>query len=290
VTEKIQKYDFKEGLPQEFEIIDFAMLFNKFSEGIKKPHRTEFYQILWFHKGCPTHLVDFNPIKIKPNSLLFINKNSVQLFDIKTKFSGKAILFTDSFFCKTEADTTFLKSSILFNDLLSISQVNIPKTSSIFAAIFQQLETELQNSKDNYQSDIIRNDLQNLLLHSERERRNQNFIEFKKDTDLDYVLILKDLLDNNFIKHKKVSFYCQKMHLTSKKLNQITTKIFGKTPKNIIDDRVLLESKRLLAHTNESIKEIAFSLGFEEPTNFIKYFKKHTDSTPVEFRAKFISA
>tara|TARA_R110002073_G_scaffold300769_1_gene468088 strand:+ start:138 stop:1010 length:873 start_codon:yes stop_codon:yes gene_type:complete len=287
VTDKIQKYDFKEGLPQEFEIIDFDFLFNEFPEEIKKPHRAEFYQILWFQKGTPTHLVDFNSIKIKPNSLLFVNKNSVQLFDYKTRFSGKAILFTDSFFCKTETDTKFLRSSILFNDLLSISQIQIPKNSSIIETIFELLETELKNSKDNYQSDLLRNDLRNLLLHCERERRKQDFIELKKDANLEQALYFKTLLDDNFVSHKKVSFYCKEMHLTPKRLNQATSKIFGKTPKNIIDDRVLLESKRLLSHTNVSVKEIAFSLGFEEPTNFIKYFKKHIEKTPVDFRERF---
>ena len=290
VKEQIQKYDFKEGLPQEFEIIDFDLLFNEFPDEISKPHRAEFYQILWFQKGSPTHSVDFNLIKIKPNTLLFINKNSVQLFDNETSFSGKMILFTDSFFCKTEVDTRFLRSSILFNDLLSISQINVSKSNSIFAAILEQLDTELQQPKDNYQPDILRNDLRNLLLHSERVRKNQNFIEIKKGADFDYALTLKELLDKNFINHKKVNFYAQKMNLTSKRLNQATTKIFGKTPKEFIDDRVLLESKRILAHTNESIKEIAFSLGFEEPTNFIKYFKKHTDKTPVEFRTEFTLA
>ncbi|UMB61405.1 AraC family transcriptional regulator [Lutibacter sp. A80] len=290
MKEKIQKYDFKEGLPQEFEIIDFDLLFDGFSEEIKKPHRAEFYQILWFQKGAPTHLVDFNPIKIKPNSLLFVNKNSVQIFDYKTKFKGKAIFFTDSFFCKTETDTTFLRSSILFNDLLSISQIQLPKNESIIKTVFELLETELKNAKDNYQSDLLRNDLRNLLLHSERERRKQDFIEFKKDANLEQALYFKTLLDDNFVSHKKVNFYCQKMHLTPKRLNQVTSKIFGKTPKNIINDRVLLESKRLLSHTNESVKEIAFSLGFEEPTNFIKYFKKHTGKTPVEFKENFTLA
>jgi len=287
LTEKIQKYDFKEGLPHEFEIIDFDFLFNDFYEEIKKPHRADFYQILWFQKGSPTHFVDFNPIKIKPNSLLFVNKNSVQIFDNKTKFKGKAILFTDSFFCKTETDTKFLRSSILFNDLLSISQIELPKNNSIIETIFELLGTELKKSKDDYQSDLLRNDLHNLLLHSERERRKQDFIELKKDANLEQALYFKTLLDDNFVSHKKVSFYCQKMHLTPKRLNKATSKIFGKTPKHIIDDRVLLEAKRLLAHTNESIKEIAFMLGFEESTNFIKYFKKHTGKTPVEFKENF---
>lgn len=286
MKEKIQKYNFKEGLPQEFEIIDFDLLFNEFSEEIKKPHRAEFYQIFWFQQGATTHMVDFNPIKINPNSLLFINKNSVQLFDSRAKIKGKAILFTDHFYCKTDLDTQFLKSSILFNDLLSVTQINI--SNSIIETMFRQLETESGNQKDEYQADIIRNDLRNLLLHSERERKKQGLIEFKKDTDFEYALTLKDLLDNNFIKHKNVSFYANKMNVSSKRLNQTTSKIFGKTPKNIIDDRILLECKRLLVHTNDSVKEIAYSLNFEELTNFIKYFKKHTGKTPVEFREKYI--
>jgi AraC-like DNA-binding protein len=51
---------------------------------------------------------------------------------------------------------------------------------------------------------------------------------------------------------------------------------------------VVLEAKRLLAHTTSSIKEIGFELGFDEPTNFIKYFRKHVASTPIDFRSKFI--
>jgi AraC-like DNA-binding protein len=49
----------------------------------------------------------------------------------------------------------------------------------------------------------------------------------------------------------------------------------------------MLEAKRLLAHTHKSVKEIGFSLGFQEPTNFTKYFRKHTGLSPVEFRNQY---
>jgi AraC family transcriptional regulator, transcriptional activator of pobA len=290
VNKDIHKYNFKEGLPQEFEILDFEYLFTNFSEEIIQPHRAEFYQILWFETGTATHLVDFKPIKTKPNTFLFINKNSVQIFDKNLSYKGKLILFTDTFFCKTETDTKFLSNNILFNDLLSISQINVSDNISMFTDVFKQLEIELKNPKDHCQSDILPNLLKNQLLHSERKRRKQDFIELKKDANLDYALQLKDLLESHFITQKKVSFYCEQLHLTSKRLNQVTSKIFGKTPKELINHRVLLESKRLLAHTHDSVKEIGFSLGFEEPTNFIKYFKKNTHKTPIEFRAQFITA
>ena len=289
MSTEIQKYSFKEGLPQEFEILDFKFLCNEFKKEISQPHRTGFYQIIWFKEGLTTHLVDFNLIKTKPNTLLFVGKDSVQRFDDIEGLNGKVILFTDNFFCKTEKDTTFLKSTILFNDLLSISQINISKSISTFLNVLNQIEIELENTTDHYQSDIVHNNLRNFLLYSERERRKQDFIEIKPDANLDYALVLKRLLDANYVQHKKVSFYCKQMNVTSKRLNQATSKIFGKTPKEIIDDRVLLATKRLLVHTNESVKEIAFSIGFEESTNFVKYFKKHTNKTPVEFRSEFTS-
>jgi AraC-like DNA-binding protein len=284
MTPDIKKYDFKAGLPQEFEIVDIAKLYKEFKNTLTTTHRTGFYHIIWFQQGNPTHLVDFNPIKIKPNTLLFLNKDTVQRFDDKSKFGGKAILFTDSFFCKTEADTKFLRNSILFNDLFSVYQIQVKKQSKLFAGLLQQMTNELQDIKDNSQADILQNLLHNFLLYSERERRKQNFTEIKKGADLDYVMLFKDLLETGYKNQKQVNYYAKEIIITEKRLNQATTKVLGKTPKEIINDRIMLEAKRILAHTTESVKEIGYDLGFDEPTNFIKYFKKHSKYTPTEFR------
>lgn len=132
--------------------------------------------------------------------------------------------------------------------------------------------------------------MHNFLLLSERERRKQDFTEVKKGADLDYVMLFKDLLETNYRKLKQVSNYAKRINVTEKRLNQATSKILDKSPKQVIDERVMLEAKRLLAHTNESVKEIGFDLGFDEPTNFIKYFRKHSHSTPAKFREQFASA
>lgn len=290
MTTDIKKYSFKSGLPQEFEIVGIGQLYKEFKDTLTAPHRAGFYHILWFQKGNPTHLVDFNPVKVKPDTLLFLNKDTVQRFDNKGDFDGKAILFTDSFFCKTKTDTKFLRSSILFNDLFSVSQIELSKPASLIADLFHLMETELLNEKDVLQSDILKNLLHNLLLLSERERRKQDFTEIKKGADLDYVMLFKDLLEINYHKFKQVRNYAKLISVTEKRLNQATTKVLDKSPKQMIDEKVMLEAKRLLAHTNESVKEIGFELGFEEPTNFIKFFRKHSQSTPVEFREQYASA
>lgn len=286
MTKDIKKYDFKTGLSQELEIVDLSELYSKSKDILTHLHRTGFYHIIWFQNCNVTHWVDFKPIKIKPNSLLFLNKDVVHRFDDKEKVKGKVLLFTDSFFCKTESDTKFLRQSVLFNDLLEFSPLDIQNQSSQFDTLIKLMTDEIQILNDEFQSSILQTLLHNFLLFAEREKHKQGFIKIKKGADFDYVMLFKDLLETNYKTQKQVSYYAKKIIITEKRLNQATTKVLGKSPKELINDRILLEAKRILANTNESIKEIAYYLGFEEPTNFIKYFKKNLSITPTEFREK----
>jgi AraC-like DNA-binding protein len=284
MTKDIKKFDFKPGLPQEFEIVDLSELYTKSKHILTHLHRADFYHIIWFEDCHVTHWVDFEPIKIKPHALLFLKKDVVHRFDDKEKVKGKVFLFTDSFFCKTESDTKFLRQSILFNDLLEVSPVAIQSQSAQFNALLQLMTAEMETANDEFQANILQNLLHNFLLFAEREKLKQNFTPIKKSANLDYVILFKDLLEVDFKTQKQVAYYAKKIIISEKRLNQATTKTLGKTPKEIIDDRIVLEAKRILAHTNESIKEIAYHLGFQEPTNFIKYFKKNASVTPTEFR------
>lgn len=286
MTREIKKYEFKTGLPQEFEIVDLSELYTKSKQILTQFHRSGFYHIIWFEDCNVTHLVDFQPINIRHNSLLFLNKDVVHRFDEKEKVKGKVLLFTDGFFCKSENDINFLRQTVLFNDLLEVSLVNTESHSTQFHTLLKLMIDEIQVVKDQFQGEILHNLLYNFLLFAERERRKQHFTKIKKGPDLDYVMLFKDLVEIDFKSQKQVTYYTKKIIITEKRLNKATTKTLGKTAKEIIDDRILLEAKRILAHTNESIKEIGYYLGFEEPTNFIKYFKKHTSITPTEFRAQ----
>ena len=280
----IKQNDFKKGLPQEFEVLDMSFLFDSFYEEIIEPHRNEFYQILWFKNSNCYHTVDFNRIKIEPNTLLFLNKNSVQQFDKQVSSQGKVILFTDGFYGEAASDLEYLKSSILFNDLLSIPTVSLNQNQDVFSVVLDQMEQELSVEKDRFQSSLVRNYLKNFLLLSERMRRNQNFGEIKKGPDLTLVMRFRELLESQFDNEKLVSQYVSQLLVTKKRLNEATSKVLGKTPKEIIDHRVMLEAKRLLAHTHDTVKEIGYRIGFKEPTNFVKYFKNHNNHTPNEFR------
>jgi AraC family transcriptional activator of pobA len=286
--ENIKKYKFENSHSLEIEVIDLVELIKSSKDKIYIPHRTNFYHIFLFENCNPTHNIDFKGIQIKPNSLLFINKDSVHMFDAKEKYRGKLLVFTDEFFCKSEADRTFLHSTILFNDLISDASIQLEASNREFAQLFENIRNELKEEVDKNQSDILRNLLHNLLLLAERVKRKSGFQEIKKGADLDYTILFKDLLSENFSKLKTVSSYAKLIQVSEKRLTQATTKVLGKTPKEMMDEKVMLEAKRLLTYTNKSIREIGYILGFDEPTNFTKYFRKHSTKTPVEFREKYL--
>ncbi|MBP1650234.1 MAG: AraC family transcriptional regulator [Bacteroidetes bacterium] len=283
---RITKFEFKAGLPVEFEIIPLEKLYSNHAEMLITPHRTGFYHILWFQQGTSVHWVDFEPIQIQRDTLLFLNKDRVHRYDVHAYAEGYAILFTDNFFNK---NLKYLHGNILFNDLMKVVMIHLDD-SKPFSELITLMQWELTHPKDGGQPDILHNLLHNFLLYAEREYRQQDFTELKKNADLDYLLLFREMLEKHYQSEKQVQFYARELLVTEKRLNTATAKTVGKTPKEMIDDRVMLEAKRLLAHTQDTIKEIGYTLGYDEPTNFIKYFKKHAAQTPVEFREQFLMA
>jgi AraC-like DNA-binding protein len=286
MTNKIKRISFKEGLPLEIEVISIADTLSKHHNNIAFPHRDNYYNIFFYQKGKANHIVDFKSIEVQPNSFVFVNKNRVQMLDPKGGYDGKFLLFTETFFDKYPDDIKYLRNNILFNDLLEEPVLNLKKGSPIIS-IFNEIELEIARPNDVLKHDILHNLLHNLLLFAERERRSTGFNKIRKGEEFDYTILFKNLLEDHYKEIKSVERFALMMSVSEKKLNKATNQVLGKSPKEIIDERVVLEAKRLLAHTSNSIKEVGFELGFDEPTNFIKYFKKHVGKTPIEFRGSF---
>lgn len=288
MKQEIKQYFFNKNLQPQIEVVHLASLTTGYKNLIFIPHRTNFYHIFLFDQCTPQHIVDFKPINIRPFSLLFINKDNVHLFDKTSAYHGRVLIFTDDFFCITDDDRKFLRSTIVFNDMVDVTVLPTKKTDRTFSSFFDQIEKELHSRPDGIQHRLVKNLLHNLLLLAERKKRERGYRELKKGADLDYTLLFKDLLEENYRQIKNVAAYTEMLHVSEKRLNHATSTVLGKSPKEMIDERILLEAKRLLTHTSQSIKEVAFAIGFDEPTNFIKYFRKHTSQTPTEFREHYL--
>ena len=289
MADEIKRLKFKRNADLQIEVIPLNTLTTVNRNHLITPHRTNFYHIFLFENCQPTHFVDFEPIRIEPYSLLFINKDRVHQFDQRLKYEGRVLIFTDDFFCTTENDTRFLRSSILFNDLADKPTIKLNTTGfEKYISICENITEELGMPADNSKSILLKNLLHNFLLLAEREKRKQGFTELKKGPDLDYTLLFRDLLEINYTKLKSVNDYAKIICISEKRLGQATAKVIGKSPKEIINDRILLEAKRLLANTHLSIKEIGQDLGFEDPAYFVRYFKKNAATTPVAFRETYL--
>ena len=127
MKEPIEKYQFKDGLNHEFEIVDIEKVFNIKKDMMIVPHRAQFYHVLWIEKGDANHFIDFNPIKIEDNIIIFMPQNCVNMFDRDGSYKGKAIIFTDSFFCKNNHDTQFLRSSMLLSGSMALYSDVFPR-------------------------------------------------------------------------------------------------------------------------------------------------------------------
>lgn len=95
---------------------------------------------------------------------------------------------------------------------------------------------------------------------------------------------LNTLVRLHFKQHKKVAFYASRLHVHPNYLNGFIKRKTGLTAKQIIQEAVLIESKALLIHTDLSIKQVAYELGFTDPNHFSSYFKKETGQCAIQFR------
>ena len=95
------------------------------------------------------------------------------------------------------------------------------------------------------------------------------------------------LVESNIATTKTVSRYADLLNLSSYQLNAITKASVGKTVSDLINEQIRLEAKRYLLATSNQIKDIAWDLGFEDVSYFIRFFKKHTGQSPETFRKNF---
>jgi len=217
MADEIKKLKFKRNADLQVEVVPLQTLTTVSKDHLVKPHRTNFYHIFLFENCQPTHYVDFNPIKIEPFTLLFIDKNRVHQFDQLLNYQGQVIIFTDDFFCTTESDTKFLRGCILFNDLadkptIKLNESDFDKYNYICDSINEELSLPIDNSKPI----LLKNLLHNFLLLAERDKRNQGFTELKKGADLEYTGIvtpptikLASVLLYAFSIARLASFICQ---------------------------------------------------------------------------------
>jgi len=248
------------------------------------PHRHNFQELLWVRSGQGKHTIDGDILPIESDTFYLIARGQVHIFTEGIDLDGYILRFSDDFLPDDMNTSGWDYRMTLFSHF-AVHQMLTPPAEDIPA--FQQLMDSMWDEvqKDNFgKMNILRHWLSILLIMLERSRRNLPEVTTQQDPQLSTFQSFVDLLEDNMHAHHSVGFYADHVHLTPRQLSSITKTFTGRTAKQIILERVILESKRLLKHSNASVKEISYALGFNDPSYFSKVFKNMTGMSPNQFK------
>ncbi|CAL1520936.1 helix-turn-helix domain-containing protein [Chitinophaga sp. MM2321] len=246
------------------------------------PHRHDHFQILWFTKAKGRHMVDFVWYEVEDNMLFLLRPGQVHQLDCERE--GHFIVFTETFYFTNKHDKeTLYDFSNLFDNWHGYGPITISEnTSKSFMGLVELMNRELSCSGCN--RGIVKHYLNAFLLLAEREKK-RNATETMMPLSHDArVVQLRRLLEGHYQSEHQVAFYANAFALTPKRLNEITKETTGRTVTELLHDRIVLESKRNLAFSHKSVKEICYELGFEDPAYFSRFFKNNTGISPQDFR------
>jgi AraC-like DNA-binding protein len=277
---------FEEGNEKIFTIRKICDFDEEEIEDNLMPHLHDFYSIFWVESGEATHATEFVEYTLKSDTILFVPPGLKHRMYIDQSVGGIYILFNEEFIQYNQKSHVPLKEYRLFNnpDFKSIINV-VPETRAKLKNITELIFGELR-VPDGYSQDIVLNLLHLFLLESRRifDQQNQAVIEKTAETPDSTIIQFKLLIEKNYLTQKNVSSYAEMLNMNPSCLNEVAKRTTGITAGELIRNRVIDETKKLLYSSSMSGKEIAFELGFDDPAYFSRFFKKYTGTTLKDFR------
>lgn len=270
-----------------FDIAKLNALTMKGYESARLPHRHNYYEIFIFYKGGGNHYVDFNSFEIEGHSMHFISPGQVHLIRRAVGCSGYVITFPEELFV-TESDKNMLNQvALYYNDAQSPIVNCTPQQMAQIKEQVQCLHEECQ-SPGLMSLELIKMHLNIILIKANRwfmaQQTNNELLKPAATNGSKLVQLFKTLIDEHYAKLNEVGQYAELLIVSPGYLNDTIKKMTGFTASSFIQQRILLEAKRLLYHSEFSAKEISFMLNFDDPAYFGRFFKKHTGQTPGDFR------
>ncbi|WPR71303.1 helix-turn-helix domain-containing protein [Flavobacterium sp. NG2] len=267
-----------------FEIVPIeriAKLKEQIEHNPELPHQLKFFNLIFFTEGSGRHFIDFNWFPVQQHSLVYLTKEQVNAFEFSANLKGFCIIFTEEYFVDCFANLSKDFVFRLFNPQLFSPILQIPPQSD-FIDYFNLLLKEYDKPQAFNKMNIINSLFTILISKAEGIKQNQTF-HIKDSSKITLFQKFTSLIEKNLSKTRNANFYANELAISYKHLNTICRELVNKTAKNIIDDYIILHAKRNLINSTMKSTELAYSLGFEDPTNFTKYFKKNTGLTPKDF-------
>ena len=263
-----------------FHIFQFGDL--KYARNYMPPYRRGFYQITLI-QNFGKSFIEINTQKFTnfSDALYFISPNQPYSWYRDYSVDGFVIYFSADFLGWPDER---IKDTFSFFDMYEVNLIEVTDQDLyLFRAQCEQLLAEFLQNTSKYRLEILKTMITTLLyksleLYDAKQQSNRE----NKTTSL--VLRFEKYVDNHYLEFKTVNEYAHMLNVTSNHLSQTIKSQTGKSAKNIIDQRVLVEAKNMLKYSDLTVTEIAYQLGFNEPTHFGRFFKKMSHESPQNFR------
>lgn len=245
------------------------------------PHRHTFFELFFFKSGKGSHEIDFKSYPVEANSVHFVSPGQIHHLDLKNT-KGQVLCFTEDF-ASLKSKGSFIEDFPFYDanpPCLKLSKVLGDEIAALIDSVSRDMEKLREGSHELLHAYLniillkIRTFFQDKQKNAPQpaQGREQKVVSFKK------------LVNELYSTHCPVSDYAAQLNLSPNYLNALCKKHEGKTATQLIQDRLLLESKRLLYATDMNVKEVSFYLKFEDVSYFNRFFKKQTRLTPVQYR------
>ena len=238
--------------------------------------------ILWNIRDDAHLEIDGISYCIPENQLIFLTEfhrvKAIQLDQVRL------IRFNKSFFCILDHDSKVGCKGVLFFGTSTVPIVQIPASEvENFETLWKMFNLEMV-SKDNLQMEMLQMMLKRLLILCTRLYKAQENPDNMPPTHMNIIREFYFLVEHHFKKHRDVRFYASQLFKSPKTLSNLFATYYHKTPLQVIQERILLEARRQLHYTDKPIKEIAYTLGYEDIQTFSRFFKTKENLSPAEYR------
>ncbi|MFF4571583.1 helix-turn-helix domain-containing protein [Streptomyces sp. NPDC001410] len=249
---------------------------------LHRVHRIDFHVVMLFTEGPVRHMIDFAEYEASAGDLLWIRPGQVHRFSRTSQYRGTVLTMQPGFLPRATVEATGLYRY----DLPPLLHPEPTQLAALQAGL-DQLRREYEDTATlplSLHTAVLRHTLTAFLLRlahlaassaeSSREQADTTFTLFR------------DAVEQGFATNHSVSAYADALGYSRRTLVRAVGAATGETPKGFIDKRVVLEAKRLLAHTDMPIGRVGAAVGFPDAANFSKFFHLHTGVTPAAFRAE----
>ena len=248
-------------------------------------HCLTYYDITFILEGNGSFVVDEHEFPVTPNHLYFTAPGQIREWNVADIPQGLVLIFEEEFLCSFFSDPLFVKKLSFFRNRQAPPKLSIsPEQGNYLINILMQIELEIAESKETH---LLRALLYQALAWLNNVYRSAYQLTVKPQKPR--VVRFFQLVENQYCTEHFTSFYAEELCITAGYLNELVKNETGISAKQYIINRLITEARRLLQFSEAPVAEIAWKLGFVDPSYFVRLFRNETGASPLAFRKSKLS-